>query len=448
MKNILIALVAYLGRIGRESVQSWNRFWFTPTDPITLATIRICTGIILLYIQLTCYPILMDLIGPNAWVDQQAIQERKAFPEKLERELIDTSLPDDVKEFSRKSATWHSFSIWFWVTEPTAIWLVQGFFLVCMLCMTLGLFTRVATLLTWIAHLSFVHRGYIVWFGIDSMLSFILLYLTLAPSGLTFSLDNVWRRYRRLRGLEPAAAVNADPQSHARSWMANVSIRLLQIHMCIVYFCAGVSKLQGPAWWSGYASWITMNTPEFALFDMNWLAFTPDWVWQWFCLFGSYFTLAFEIAFPFIIWPRWLRPISLFLAVLLHAGIGLFMGLISFGNVMLTGCMSFVRPESMRWFLHQLLGSSKRLTYYLNPKNAAQREMARWLRTMDAWNQIDIVETNTDATHQRLAGQLLLPSGTTRTGLGIFWALLPRLRTLWLLGPVFFFACRRYGRSA
>ncbi len=445
MKTLLQAWLAYLRRTGQEVVQGWNRFWFTPADPATLAVIRISTGVILLYIQLTCYPILMDLIGPHAWVDQQAIQERMDFHNKLERELLDSNMPEELRQFSRNTARWYPFSVWFWVTDPTAMWILQGFFLVCMMCMTLGLFTRPATILTWLAHISFVHRGYIVWFGIDSMLAFILLYLAIAPSGAALSLDQVWRRYRRLKGVRQFTADVLEGLAPRPHWMINVSIRLLQIHMCIVYFCAGVSKLQGPAWWSGYASWITMNTPEFALFNMNWLAHTPDFVWQWFCLFGSYFTLAFEIAFPFIIWPRWWRPITLFGAVLLHAGIGLFMGLISFGNVMLTGCMSFIRPEGMRWFLSCLLGSSKKMTFYMSPEKEAQVRMAHWLKTVDAWDQITILEAAQAAPHP--AGTLVLPNGSTRQGAAIFWALLPRLRTLWLLGPVFYWPCRAYGRS-
>ena len=46
-----------------------------------------------------------------------------------------------------------------------------------------------------------------------------------------------------------------------------------------------------------------------------------------------WFTLFFEISFVFLIWHRLWRPLILCLAILLHVGIGVFMGLDAFGAV-------------------------------------------------------------------------------------------------------------------
>src|SRR5262249_16753938 len=57
------------------------------------------------------------------------------------------------------------FSVWFHVTDPTAMALVHTGVLVVILLFTLGLFTRVTSVLTWVACVSYIHRTQQVLFG-------------------------------------------------------------------------------------------------------------------------------------------------------------------------------------------------------------------------------------------------------------------------------------------
>ena len=45
--------------------------------------------------------------------------------------------------------------------------------------------------------------------------------------------------------------------------------------MCVIYFFAGVSKLQGPSWWDGEAMWRAFANLEYQSLDMTWLAWHP-----------------------------------------------------------------------------------------------------------------------------------------------------------------------------
>ena len=60
---------------------------------------------------------------------------------------------------------------------------------------------------------------------------------------------------------------------------ANFALRLIQVHMCIIYFFAGISKLQGAPWWNGEAMWLAFGNLEYQSADMTWLAWHP-WVVQ------------------------------------------------------------------------------------------------------------------------------------------------------------------------
>ena len=56
-------------------------------------------------------------------------------------------------------------------------------------------------------------------------------------------------------------------------------------------------------------------------------------------------SLFWELLYPALVWPRLTRPIMLGVAVLVHLGIGLCMGMIEFGLVMLIANLAFLeRP--------------------------------------------------------------------------------------------------------
>ncbi|MFO0809900.1 MAG: HTTM domain-containing protein [Gemmataceae bacterium] len=293
--------------------EAWDRFWFAPADVAPLAMIRVCTGVVLLYVYGAGVGDVQSYLGPHAWVDATTIDQL--------RHADAATMPP-----------WWGQSVWFYATSRTAVATVYAAFLGAIVCFTLGLFTRVANVAVWVGHLSFIHRAYVSWCGMDTVLAMLTFYLMFAPSGAAFSLDR-----RRAR-----AAV---PQT---SWAANVALRLIQVHMCVIYLCAGLAKLQGNRWWDGTAVWLTMAMHEFAPFDVTWLGHLGDT----FCLLlsnvGVLLTLGFEIGFAFLVWNPKARPALLGLAVLLHAGIGFFMGMGAFGGAMLAGCLSFVDASAIR----------------------------------------------------------------------------------------------------
>src|SRR5712664_2058363 len=62
-------------------LEEFNRFWFAPADPTSLGLIRICTGIIVLYMHLIYATGLQTYFGANAWLDlKTADQIRREAP--------------------------------------------------------------------------------------------------------------------------------------------------------------------------------------------------------------------------------------------------------------------------------------------------------------------------------------------------------------------------------
>src|ERR1700722_4846966 len=61
-----------LGVLG-DAAAAWNRFWFRPSDPTTLAFMRICCGLLTLYTHLAYTYDLQEFFGKDAWLSHETV---------------------------------------------------------------------------------------------------------------------------------------------------------------------------------------------------------------------------------------------------------------------------------------------------------------------------------------------------------------------------------------
>src|SRR5262249_47661639 len=158
--------------------------------------------------------------------------------------------------------------------------------------------TRITSALAWAGSIGYIQRNPHMVFGVDTMMMIMLLYMMIGPSGAALSVDNVIRRwwlkakpgfvqawFRLWRRPVPGLAeiVPAEPVVIAPSVSANLAIRLLQIHVGIIYLVAGLAKLFGNAWWTGEALWGTLGNFEFAPMQFalyrDFLAYIGQYQW-------------------------------------------------------------------------------------------------------------------------------------------------------------------------
>jgi hypothetical protein len=364
-----------------KALKAWDAFWFTPADPTLLGLIRICCGLVVLYVHFAYTYDLQNLFGEHAWLDLQTVNEYRAespvaLPSTTWEDATQQLGPprdeeqagyikaysdrwgvDPRQAYAKGQPIW---SIWFHVTDPQWMQVVHSAILVTIFLFTIGFCTRVTSVLTWAAMLSYIHRSSITLFGMDTIMIVAVLYLTIGPSGAALSVDRLLARYRATRqALRNNLPVPALDRPEPRI-SANLALRLMQIHICIIYFVAGISKLQGELWWNGNAVWATMANYEFSpvRFQLyaDFLAWLPRhrWLWETVTTGLTYATLAFEIGFPFLIWLPRLRWTMLVSAVLMHLSIAFFMGLDTFGLMMLTLVLSFVPMGAVYRFLWRL----------------------------------------------------------------------------------------------
>lgn len=309
MRRALTAPFVYLADLIVSAVRGWNVFFFTPADPTSLGLIRLIVGGLVVWSLGTLGLDLEDYVGSNAWVH-----------------------PDLMTHYWTTRGVWTVWSFWLWVPDRM-LWPVWGLCMGICSAFMLGLFTRATGILTWAIVIATMQRSPVSMFGFDAVLSTLLLYLAVfGASGQALSIDRLLRN-RHVR----------TPQPPPPSVSANLTLRMIQLHFCLIYAVSGLAKLRGDAWWNGSALEYILITPEFRVFDLTWLL-----NYQRFLHLSTHCALFLEVTYPVLIWVRKLRPLMLAGIVGMHLGISLTLGLHVFSVAMIAGNLSFVSGGALR----------------------------------------------------------------------------------------------------
>lgn len=292
-----------------EWLDGWNTFWFTPADPLPLALIRIATGGLLAWASLVWWLDAGAFFGLDGW-----------------------QRPENVWRMNDQPWQW---SWYFAVGSDTAARSLALATLVAAVMLTFGIATPLAAVVSLVGLVSAVNRAPLNVFGLDDTLGMLLIATTIGPSGAVLSVDRL---------LAP------DHAADRASTRANLALRLIQVHLCVVYLFSGCGKLLGASWWEGTALWGAAANVQYRTLDLTWLANHP-----WITNALTLGTLWWEITYAALVWPRLTRRVWLATAVPVHLGIGLAMGMMEFGLAMLTANMAFVSAPVLRHLLGPLL---------------------------------------------------------------------------------------------
>jgi hypothetical protein len=192
--------------------------------------------------------------------------------------------------------------------------------------LVIGFASRASAITAWFVHLCVAKSGDFVSYGMDNFMTIGLFYLMLSPLPDRFSID--WR----LRDLR-----SQDPQ-FLGFWR-----RVLQLHLCIIYFFSGLSKCLGSGWWNGSSVWRALIRPPFNEINPEILV-----------TFKHVFPLAgilvclLEFGYPFLIWSTKTRKIWLISVCGMHVVIAVTMGMYLFSLIMIVLNMAAFGPSLFR----------------------------------------------------------------------------------------------------
>jgi hypothetical protein len=197
--------------------------------------------------------------------------------------------------------------------EATVLFVTWAFLLAAGCGLLVGLACRLSAIAAWFLHLCAAKSGGFVAYGMDNFMTIGLFYLMLSPLPDRFSLD--WR----LRDLQPKA-----PR------LLGFWRRVLQLHLCIIYFFSGLTKCLGRGWWDGSNVWRALIRPPFNVIDAELLV-----RWKYLFPLAGILVCLVEFGYPFFIWSGRTRKIWLVGICGMHLLIGVTMGMYLFSLVMI-----------------------------------------------------------------------------------------------------------------
>lgn len=296
------------GSVAEHALWRWLGFWFAVPPYALLALMRIGVGAMLLYtLVVRSFDLEVHLSAGAGWAE-----------------------PGLLRQFD--SMAW-PFSVFGWVDGTVWLWSVHVLAIILATAFALGVLPTVTGLLSLLLQLSYAHRNPAVLVELDALLVLALFYLTIAPTGRRLALFAV-----RLPEPEPYGPHREVPRTFSGTW-GQLPLRLLQIHLCVLYFQSGLGKLTAD-WLAGSALFHPRILQLGAPLDPQLLAAEP-----YLAPLIAYALALFELFYGVLIWLRPLRVVVLAVAVAVHLWVGVLWDMLAFNLTMVVLNLAFLPPR-------------------------------------------------------------------------------------------------------
>lgn len=187
---------------------------------------------------------------------------------------------------------------------------------------TIGLFTRAACVVTLALWLPLVTGAPMLGSGADTVLRIVLLYLCFADAGRYLSVD----ARRRAASGRPAG------ESWVGTLLHNVAVVLIAHQVVMVYVASALFKVESDRWMDGTAVYYPLHVEAFSpwMGEFDWLfGFEP------FVFVATWGSMLVQLAFPLLLLHPTTRMLGFVAVTLIHLGIGVFLGIMSFSLAMI-----------------------------------------------------------------------------------------------------------------
>jgi len=295
----------------RAFIKGWDQFFFAPVSMIPAAVFRVVFSATLLAMYSFRFADWRFYFTDAGFLKSGEALE--VLPEAL-----------------RPAIAWYP-------TGEMSVWFLHLVFLFALLGLILGVFGRLAALVSFILHLAFMQRNFAIVYGADIVASFFLFALIFMDNSRHLSVLNLLRKTKE----RAPSAVN--------EIFSTVGVRLAQIQLCIIYGYTGLEKLKGPSWWDGTAVWAVLGNQQIMMFDATWLKSFPLLI-----AFMTHSTVLWEVYFPALVWIRPIRKWVLLFGIFLHGMIAVSVGLVFFSAIMVSVYFLFVSPHWLENKFHSL----------------------------------------------------------------------------------------------
>jgi hypothetical protein len=257
--------------------------------------------------------------------------------------LLGASFLDDVPGPTVGRATTEHVRWLQAVPEPAVLWALYYLLLAAAVAFIVGYRTRLAGAAALVLHLAFHGRNEFVFWGWADMITPFLLYVVLAPSGRRLSVDALLAERARRRSLGAneisCGDGGGDGQPPRQALTVAWPMRLLQVHVTLVYVVAAWSRLDNQHWIDGSMLSRILSDGTFSRAPA--LGAAPGPV----LAMLTYLAWALELVAPFSLWQASTRRWIVAGLVALHVGLELTTD-VGFWNVVMIAALTAFMPQS------------------------------------------------------------------------------------------------------
>jgi hypothetical protein len=238
----------------------------------------------------------------------------------------------DPSALGRTGSVWSWDSVrWNWsllrgVESSNVFGVALGTWAVAAGLLLVGLWTRVAAIVTWALAVSIHYVNPGIHNAGDTIRNIGLFYLMLCPCGAVWSID-AWRIRR---------------QCGAPLFVHPWPVQLMLIQLAVIYFFNGLHKLVSPQWQSGEVLYWVLANPMWSRWSYAQLP-TPYLAAQ----LGAWITMIWELLFPLLILRPRSRAVALCIGAAFHVGILVSMELGAFPLYMMCLYLPFAPWERL-----------------------------------------------------------------------------------------------------
>lgn len=216
----------------------------------------------------------------------------------------------------------YQFFDWIKPLEPTAMYGLTVLCVISSLCIGLGFFYRIATVVFFLSftYLELIEKSwYLNHYYFVSLVAFLLIWV---PAHHNYSLDTVFLSKNR--------------KTHVPAWI----VTIFKLQICVVYLFGGIAKLK-PDWLINAQPlkiWLKARTDISyigGLFEYENVAYLFSW--------GG---IIYDLTIPFLLWSKRSRPVAYILVLIFHILTYILFNIGMFPWVMIAGSMIFITaPE-------------------------------------------------------------------------------------------------------
>jgi len=277
----------------KKNFSTLTGLFFKPTAPETLAFFRIAVSAFALVQLFVLLPDWMWFYGPKGLIPWQI------------SDALNTANTPSLFVIA-------SFLTRLHISANATVYIVTSIYFLALCGLLIGFKTRLMGVLAWLLHIVLNTTAHFTVYGVETFLHIALFYCAVLPVGCCISFD----AKRKSKNIP--------------SYLITLSIRLIQLHLCIMYLACGIEKSMGAQWWNGEAIWIALQQDQFHQVNTGWMASVPIVP----KLLG-WGTLIVETLYTVNIFYKRTKKVWLLSIIGMHAFIAVFLGLYLFGSLMI-----------------------------------------------------------------------------------------------------------------